>query len=184
MTIRDRMFRALLWLSVLMATTWVGGSLFGILVLVPTWNASPPESLRTFFLQTEYSQHTWNFFGPPWMVARNLPVFAALAAGWHLRQHRRLMLFVGAWSVCGVVGTLVWIYPINDVLFFKAGGDLSREEVRALANRWIWADRIRFALGAASFFTLLRAFSLPIPTNHPAVVAEPRSAIEPCIGAS
>lgn len=170
MTMRNRVFRTLLWLSVLMATTWVGATLFGMLVVVPTWNASPPESLRTFFLQTEYSKNIWNFFGPPWMMARNLPVFATLAAGWHLRQQRRLLLFVASCSVCGVVGTLVWIYPINDVLFFQAGGDLPVEEIRALANRWIWADRIRFGVGVASFLALLRTFSLPLPTPRPQTV--------------
>ncbi len=167
MTNRDRAFRALLWVSVLMATTWVGGTLFGMLVIVPTWNDSPPESLRALFLQTEYSRHIWNFFGPPWMAARNLPVLAALAAGWHLPAHRRLLLFVAGCGVCGVVGTLVWIYPINDVLFFQAGGGLPREEVRVLANRWIWADRVRFAAMAVSFIALLRAFSLPVPASRP-----------------
>ncbi len=170
MSVRNRIFRALLWISVLMASTWVGGSLFGMLVLVPTWNASPPESLRALFLNTEYSSHIWNFFGPPWMLARNLPVLAALAVGWHLRPQRRLLLLVAAWCVCGVVGTLVWIYPINDILFFKAGGDMPTDEIRALANRWIWADRLRFLVGSASFVALLRAFSLPLPTSEEAAM--------------
>ena len=89
MTIRDRILRALLWVSVLMWTTWVGGTLFHMLVIVPTWNESPPESLRTLYLDTTYGSHIWNFFGPPWMLAAsNLPVMAALIAGWHLRPRR------------------------------------------------------------------------------------------------
>jgi hypothetical protein len=64
-----------------MWTTWVGGALFHMLVIVPTWNESPPESLRTLYLDTTYGSHLWNFFGPLWMLARNLPVMAALIAG-------------------------------------------------------------------------------------------------------
>ena len=145
-----------------MATTWVGGTMFSMLVIVPTWNASLPESLTALFIETEYGRNIWNFFGPPWMIARNLPVVLALAAGWHLRTHRKLLLFVAGCAVCGVAGTLIWIYPINDVLFFKAGFGLSTDELRELANRWIWADRLRFAVGVTSFVVLLRAFSLPL----------------------
>ena len=166
MTIRNRLFRALLWISVLMWSTWVGGTLFHMLVIVPTWNASPPESLRSLYLDTEYGRHIWNFFGPPWMLARNLPVLAALAVGWHLRTHRWLLLFAAACLVSTVIGTLVFIYPVNYVLFFQAGGDLSREEVRTLADRWILADRVRFVVGVVAFLAILRAFSLPIPTSR------------------
>ncbi len=178
MTVRNRIFRALLWISVLMWSTWVGGTLFHMLVIVPTWNASPPESLRTLYLDTAYGGNIWNFFGPPWILARNLPVLAAFAVGWHLRAHRQLLLFAVICLVSATVGTLVYIYPINDVLFFKAGGDLSREEVRTLADRWIWADRVRYAVGVAAFLAILRAFSLPVPMSRAMGIIQPKPVIE------
>jgi uncharacterized membrane protein len=162
MTVRDRLFRALLWLCVLMWTTWVGGTLFHMLVIVPTWNASPPESLRSLYIDTEYGRHIWNFFGPPWMLARNLPVLAALVAGWHLREQRWLLLFAVVFLISTVVVTLLYIYPINDILFVQAGGDLSKEEIRALANHWILADRVRFVIVVFAYLAMLRAFSLPV----------------------
>ena len=165
MSARNRLFRALLWVSVLMSSTWIGGTLFHMLVIGPTWNASPPESLRTLYLETEYGQHIWKVFGPPWLLARNLPVVAALVVGWHLRAQRWLLLFVTACQILGVVATLVYIYPINDILFFHAGGDLPREEVRALAGRWIFLDCVRYAVGVVAFLALLSAFTLPVPTR-------------------
>lgn len=148
-----------------MLTTWVGGTLFHMLVIVPTWNASPPESLRSLYLDTTYGRNIWYFFGPPWMIARNLPVLAALIAGWHLRAHRRLVLYAAVCTVLGVVVTIIYIYPINDILFVKAGGDLSKQEVLTLADRWILADRVRFAVMVTAFLAILRAFSLPLPTD-------------------
>lgn len=63
----------------------------------------------------------------------------------------------------GVVFTLAYVYPINDVLFLQAGGNHSPEEVQALARRWIMADRVRFGVGVIGFLALPRALSIPIP---------------------
>lgn len=76
-----RILRVLLWVSVIMASAWIGGSLFNMLVIVPLWSASPPESVRGFFAGTDFNRTIRNFFGPPWMVARNAPVLAALLVG-------------------------------------------------------------------------------------------------------
>jgi len=76
--------------------------------------------------------------------------------------------------VFGLGLTLVYIYPINAVLFGQAGGDHPPEEVRAMADRWILADRIRFAAGFVGFLVLLRAFRLPIPSSPRVKRAAPR----------
>ncbi len=52
-----------------------------MLVIVPLWSASPPETVRAFFQGTDYNRTIFNFFGPPFIVARNVPVVAALLAG-------------------------------------------------------------------------------------------------------
>jgi hypothetical protein len=67
-----------LWLSVLALSTWVGGTLYQMLVVVPLWSASPPESVHAFFRGTDYNRTVFNFFGPPFMLARNVPLVAAL----------------------------------------------------------------------------------------------------------
>lgn len=164
MGIRDRILVGLLWLAVITLTTWVGGTLYQMLVIVPLWSSSPPDSVREFFQGTDYNRTIYHFFGPPFMVARNLPLVLALLAGWHRPRHRyALLLSVACFVVFGVVFTLAYVYPINEVLFAQAGGSHSAEEIRALADQWIVADRLRFAVGCVGFLAVLWAFRQPIP---------------------
>ena len=96
MTIRGRLLVAFLWLSVIALSTWVGGTLYQMLVIVPLWNASPPESVRAFFRGTDYKRTILHFFGPPFMLVRMLPLVAALLAGWHSPRHRAPLLLAVA----------------------------------------------------------------------------------------
>jgi hypothetical protein len=52
MVIRTRIAQIFIWLAVIGFSIWVGGTLYQMVVIVPIWNASPPESLRAFFLGT------------------------------------------------------------------------------------------------------------------------------------
>ena len=49
MITRERIVRFFLWWAVLGFSIWVGGTLFKMLVIVPLWSASPPESVHAFF---------------------------------------------------------------------------------------------------------------------------------------
>jgi hypothetical protein len=166
MPIRNQILVIFLWLSVIALSTWIGGTLYQMLVIVPIWSASPPESVRSFFHGTDYNRLIFRFFGPPFMVARSLPVVAALFVGWHLPRHRYALLLAASCLVFAVVFTLAYIYPINAVLFEQAGGSHSAEEIRAMAGRWIFADRLRFAVGVVAFLAVLWAFRLPIPSGR------------------
>lgn len=164
---RTRILAVCLWLSVLALSTWVGGTLYQMLVIVPLWSASPPESVRAFFQGTDYNRTIFQFFGPPFIVARNVPVVAALIVGWHLPRHRRALLIATAcFTVFGAIFTFLYVYPINAVLFEQAGGSQSPNEIRALANEWIFRDRVRFAIGLIGFVAVLHAFRLPIPRER------------------
>ena len=99
------------------------------------------------------------------MAARVLPVFIALALAWRLPRLRRLLGFASLCLVATVVFTLAFIYPINDTLFFQAGGELADEEIRRLARTWIWADRLRFGVGVLAFLALLRAFRIQLAAD-------------------
>lgn len=163
-TVRERALVVFLWLSVIALTTWVGGTLYQMVVIIPLWNASPPESVRAFFQGTDWNRTIFNFFGPPFIAARNLPVLAALAAGWHLPRHRRALLVTTlCFTVFGALFTVAAVYPINAVLFEQAGGSGSAELIREMARQWILYDRVRFAVGLVGFLALLHAFRLPIP---------------------
>jgi len=160
--LRERALNVLLWYSVLAWGTWFGGTLYQMLVVVPMWSAAPPESVREFFGGTSYMAHIFNFFGPPYMAARVLPVVIALALAWHLPRLRRLLGLACVLLVATVVFTLAYIYPINDVLFVGAGGELAADEIRRMVSTWIWADRLRFGVGVIAFVALLQAFRMPL----------------------
>jgi hypothetical protein len=57
--------------------------------------------------------------------------------------------------------------PINSMLFEQAGGGQSAEAVRAMAGQWIFADRLRFAVGSLGFLSVLWAFRQPITPERP-----------------
>jgi hypothetical protein len=48
--------------------------------------------------------------------------------------------------IVGIVFTSTYIYPINEVLLNQAGGGNSAEEIQKMASKWIFADRMRFAV--------------------------------------
>jgi len=161
MTVRERILRFFLWWAVLGFSIWVGGTLFNMLVVIPLWSASPPESVRLFFKGTEFNRTIVNFFGPPWMAARFLPIVAALIAGWPYQFHRRLLLVATTCMAFGILYTITYIYPINQILFFQPGGQRDAEEIKAMVRQWIFADRLRFSISIVGYICLLRAFSRP-----------------------
>ena len=166
MNLRYRALNLLLWYSILAWGTWFGGTLYQMLVIVPMWSASPPESVSAFFLGTEYNRTIFHFFGPPFMVARVLPVVIALALAWHLPRHRTPLVVAVLCLIAAVVFTFTTIYPINAVLFEQAGADLPADKILELVHTWIWADRLRFVVGVFAFVALLHAFRMPLTRDN------------------
>lgn len=164
---REQLLDCMLWLAVAGLSTWVGGTLYQMLVVVPLWSNAPPESVRAFFQGTEYNRYVWRFFGPPFMLARFAPLVLALWAGWRAPILRKLLLIAVLCMTFNVILTLAYIYPINTVLFEQAGANRSPQEVRSLVAQWILADRVRFAIGLVAFAALLYAFRRHLPTNRP-----------------
>lgn len=163
MKFRKKLFEIFLWLAVFGFSIWVGGTIFSMSVVVPMWSESPPESVKEFFGGTSFNKHIFNFFGPLWMPIRNLPVFLALVFGWYSPLHRRYILIALFTIFAGVFFTVIYIYPINEILMIQAGGDHSAEEIRTMVDKWIFADRLRFAVMFIGYVFLLKAFRLPIP---------------------
>lgn len=147
-----------------------------MLVIVPLWSAAPPVSVQAFFTGTEYNRTIFHFFGPPFMVARILPSLAAFGLAWRLPAHRRALALAVGCIVLTVAFTIVYIYPINAVLFEQAGGDNSPQKIAGMARRWIWADRLRFVVGTVAFAAILQAFRLPLPHRSPTGTPEHRVA--------
>src|SRR5581483_7600099 len=115
----------LLWYNVLSLAIWFGGTLFQMLVVVPLWSARPPETVRRFFTETRYTATINNFFGARTQALRVIPLFLLLICGWTFAELRLWLVIPAIAMAIGLAMTRAYIYPINDVLIFKAGGDLS-----------------------------------------------------------
>lgn len=159
---RELLVKVLLWYNVLSLAIWVGGTVYQMLVIVPMWSASPPESVTAFFKGTAYMTTIWNFFGPVTQLLRALPLLLLAIFAWRFAHLRPWILVCAGTMAVGLVMTRAFIYPMNDVLFTRAGEGLSADAVRSLVHTWIWWDRVRFAIMAGGYVCLLRAFALPL----------------------
>lgn len=160
--LREKVIKVLLWYNVLSLGIWLGGTVYQMLVIVPLWSAAPPESVRTFFGGTAYNRTILHFFGPLTQLTRGLPLLLLAGLTWDIPRHRPWLFASASTMLIGLVMTRAYIYPINDVLFTRAGGDLGATAIRALVDRWILADRVRFAIMATGYSCLLKAFGLPL----------------------
>lgn len=165
MTLRERFLNFFLWWAVIGFSIWLGGTVFSMSVVVPMWSDAPPQSVKDFFGGTSFNKYIFNFFGPPWMAVRNLPVLIALILGWNSKLHRQYLLITVICLLIGIIYTLTYIYPINDILMTKAGDDKSDEEIETLVDNWIFADRLRFLVMLVGYFFLLKAFRLQLPIS-------------------
>jgi hypothetical protein len=153
-----------LWLGVVLMSIWIGGTVYQMIVIVPLWTASLPESLRSFMHSTDWGRTVLRFFGPPFMLARLTAIVIALVAGWHSPRHRA-PLSVALISYSFIVAfTLLYIYPINTTIL--AGGVSTVEDTRVILQRFNLADQFRFVIGCVCFLALLWAFRLAVPTAH------------------
>jgi Domain of unknown function (DUF1772) len=159
--IRHGIVEALLWYNVLSLGIWFGGTLYQMLVIVPLWSAAPPQSVRNFFTATGYTRTINHFFGRRTQALRAIPLFLLPIAGWAYPELQLWLAIPALAMAIALAMTLAYLYPINDVLIFKAGSDLDGETIQQLTRRWILADRIRFGIMTIGFVSLLYAFRLP-----------------------
>jgi len=167
MSINNIVTTALLWISVIVWSIWFGGTIYQMLVIVPIWSDSLPESLHAFFKGTSFNQNIVHFFGPRWMPVRFLPLYGMLLSGWQLPAHRPLFIVTAVCMTFVLVFTVAYVYPINAVLFTQAGGSQTTDELRAMLHRWVIADRARFLVALVGYLALLRALSIPIAKPGP-----------------
>jgi hypothetical protein len=151
---------ALLWYNVLSLSVWFGGTLYQMLVIVPLWSEAPPDSVRRFFGQSGYARTINNFFGPQTQALRAIPIFLLSIFGWADPALRLWLATPAVTMAVALAMTRLYIYPINDSLIFKAGGDLDAGAVIGLVRRWIVADRLRLAIMTIGYGALLEGFRL------------------------
>jgi hypothetical protein len=159
--VRWTLLQLTLWYCVVAWSTWFGGTLYQMLVVVPMWSENPPASVQAFFGRTRYPRTIRRFFGPKFMAARVIPMGLALALAWSFPVHQCALAIAFGCVAGAVVHTRFWVYPINEQLIDRAGDGLSAGEVRSLAHVWITHDRLRFVVGCVALAALLFAFQLP-----------------------
>jgi hypothetical protein len=160
---KNKLFNLTMWWSVIGYAVWVGGTVFMFSVINPQWSQDPPDSVRQFFLHTQFNRFIGHFFGPPFMAFRSfVPQLLALILGWHMKSHRPWILAVLGCTVLIIALTLFYIYPINNVLMLHGGSNQDALTIQRLTMQWLLADRIRFAIGLMGFILLLKAFRLPL----------------------
>ncbi len=165
MTPRNILTITMLWIAVLSWSVWFGGTIYQMLVITPAWTASPPESLSAFLAASNFSRNITHFFGACWIPVRLGSVLCLLVSGWNLPQHRPLFIASAIILTAGVVFTLVYVYPINAVLFAPSSGNHTDGELRQMLQHWIFIDRIRFCVMTLGYLALLRTLSLPLPPS-------------------
>lgn len=153
---KNKLHSFLLWWAVIGYSLWIGGTFFSMVVIVPMWNYDPPASVVFFFSETKFNTTIYNFFGPPWMAARIVPLLLAVFTA--APGQRRWLLASAACMIIMIVFTLVFVYPINTILMTHAGAGKTAKEVTALAETWVLADRIRFIVGCIGYIAILYAF--------------------------
>ena len=126
MSLRDRILVLMRWLAMAGMGSWAGGTLYQMVEVVPVWSASPPESVRTFFRDTEFGRHKVRFFGPATMLARNLLLVAALVAAWPRRRRRGWLLLAAGCFAFGLVFTLPTSIPSTRSSSIRPGATAAR----------------------------------------------------------
>jgi len=130
-------------------------------VIDPIWSASPPASVGAFFSGTPFLEAIRSFHQNPFFLVGAVCLLGALILNWKVPTLRKWILLAVGIELLVVLGTIFYVYPINDVLFVHAGGGLDSTAIKAMTHRWLIADRIRFIFKVVVFLCLLRALSLP-----------------------
>lgn len=163
-SVRRSVSNTCLWLAVLTMAISVGGNVFQMVVIDPIWSASPPESVRAFFVGTPFLAALRRFHLNPIFLVGEVCLLGTLVLNWKVPTLRKWILLAVGINVLLVLGTILYVYPINDVLIVHAGGGLDATALKAMTHRWLMADRIRFIFKLAAFLCLLRALN-PLPTS-------------------
>jgi Domain of unknown function (DUF1772) len=125
-----------------------------------TWASHPPESFSMFL--GPYGQKTAHY----WRVVSPLALISfvvSLVVNWRAfeREWRLAVAFVLYLAVQGA--TVAYFVREQETLIANAG-TLSREALRARANRWIWLNYFRNIGGVLAFvFLMMAVFAPSIP---------------------
>ncbi len=155
----------LLWIAVVAWSLWIGGLMYEMVVILPLWSSSLPESVVEWNARPQFVVNPTRFFAPV-AITTVLSSLLGLILGWK-SGNRRVWLVLSA--ICAVVTlafTLIYFFPKNEVLFRNQFAGLSGEEVSIIARSWITGNWVRVCIMAVGFFAALRVYNVDSKTSE------------------
>lgn len=168
-TLRKRLTRIFLWVSIIGGGFLVGAKVFDTVVLAGAWSHDVPESLRYLPYGKDFPVNTGSFFIP---VSALLLIsnFGAAIAGWRTPWTYRGLLVIPALAIlAALVFTVGAFWPMNEALWNFAHHpervpDLTTSGAIAMAHRWVILDWGRILIATVSLIASLQAFGQLYPT--------------------
>ncbi len=164
--IRARTGTACIWVVALAVAISVGGNVFQMIVIDPIWSASPPTSLQSYFGDRAHYEALRRFHLNPFFMFALVCLIAAVILQWRAQSLRRWLLTALGIQLVIIVGTVLYVYPINDVLMLHVARDVSGSTASTLTHHWLIADRLRLVLKFAVLLSLFRALQLSGAVTH------------------
>jgi uncharacterized membrane protein len=149
-----------LWIAVIATAISLGGNVFQMVVIDPIWSGAPPESVRSLASETPLFKGVKRFHTNPLYAFALVCLLSTPFLAWTIPEARKWLLSaVGIYLVI-VLGTILYVWPINKALFEQAGSGLDATTIAAMTRHWLLADRIRLVFRMMAFLCLLRAMSV------------------------
>lgn len=152
----EKIAQIIIFISTVAWSLWFGGLIYEMVVVLPLWSSSLPQSVIEWNARPGYVTNPTAFHAPL-AVTTVLSSLIALALGW--RSKRRMWLVISAFCAVVVLGvTIVYFFPKNDVIFKNQIAGLSGDQISEIARSWITANWGRVVLMALGFFAALQAY--------------------------
>jgi hypothetical protein len=155
-----------LWLFVIALGITLGAGLYETLVVMPLWDAAPPDSVTAYYQHNVANpQFAPNQGGRFWVF--NMPIvglltIATLLSGLRTRpEHRKWRVIATALTLIVLVFTIVWFVPNIIKLTGEGVMTMNAGEVTSLTNWWVRLNWVRAVVYLAALLAALRALSIP-----------------------
>lgn len=161
---RLKVENAILWVYVILSAVVIGAGFYEMLVTVPTWAHSPPESVWFWEAQRavdpryvpDSGVRFWIFLTP----FHALFSIAMFAVGWIVPgPHRKWVLISSALFFLLHLSAFIWFVPILRELATSKAAGLSPDVVAAKVRLWVTMSWWRAPLGTLAFIAGLLALT-------------------------
>jgi hypothetical protein len=113
------------WVAAITLAISVGGNLFQAVVVDRVWSGSPPDSVRDF-VQSPYLARVKSFHTNPVFLVGLFCLLASPVLSWNQPVMRIWLLSAAVLSLLVIIATLLYFWPLNDVLMVRGGREWTR----------------------------------------------------------